>query len=329
MQEPKILRVPIIDAKEIQKSLTMLECIDAMEDLYSTESSAMSLQPKRIVTRFDSDSVALVMPSFSSRLGLFAVKVVTEFKKNPTKYSLPVQGGLTLLMNSKNSAMLAMLDSAGLTAVRTGAVSGLATRYLSREDSEQVGSIGSGQQARTMLEAVCAVRKKIRRARVYSRNSNNSGKFAEEMEEKLGIVIESVSERRNATNGVDVLNVATNSSIPVTSWEEIPPGTHINSIGTLPDRREMDLETVLRSELFVDTKEGVISEAGDVIHAMKSGRLKPDDIKGDLFELVSGSKAGRTDTRAITLFKSVGFALQDVYASGRILSNLFGSSNRS
>lgn len=306
----------------------MSECIDTMEDLYSTESSSMSLQPKRIVTHFDPESVALVMPSFSPRLGLFAVKLVTEFKGNPSKYSLPVQGGLTLLMDSRNSAVLAMLDSAAVTAIRTGAVSGLATRYLSRDDSEHVGSIGSGQQARAMLQAVCSVRKEIRHVKVYSRSRDNSRRFAQEMERKLGILVESVSDRRDATSGIDILNVATNSSTPVTSWVEIPPGAHINSVGTLPDRREIDLETILRSELFVDTKEGVTTEAGDVLHAIKSGRLEPDDIKGDLFELVSGSKPGRRDSTAVTLFKSVGFALQDVYASGRVISNLFRSSNR-
>ena len=322
------MNVPVIDADQVEKSLSMAECIDAMQDLYANESSSMALQPKRIVSHFDVNSVALVMPSFSERLGLFAVKLVTEFKSNPEKYSLPTQGGLTILMDSKNSVILAMLDSAAVTALRTGAVSGLATRYLSRENSREIGSIGSGQQARSMLEAVCSVRKKIRRAKVYSRNRENSQRFAKEMEQKLGITVESVTERSQASKGVDILNVATNSSTPVTSWLEIDTGTHVNSVGTLPDRREMDLETIIKSELFVDTKDGVTTEAGDVLHAINSGRLMASDIKGDLFELVSGSKAGRTDSTTVTLFKSVGFALQDVYASERVFAHLFGTSNR-
>ncbi len=324
------MNIPILSADQVQSNLTMKGCISAMEDLYSHEAGSISKQPKRIVTVIDPDSVILTMPSFSEKLGLFAVKIITEFKRNPENYSLPVQGGLTLLMDSGNSATLAMLDSPAVTALRTGAVAGLATKILSRENSSQVGVIGSGQQARAMLEAVCSVRK-IRSARVYSRNQNNSTRFALEMQEKLGLPIESVSDRKAAVRNADILNIATNSSTPVVVWEEISPGTHVNSVGTLPDRRELDLETVLRSDLYVDTKEGVLAEAGDVLHAVKSGQLTPGDIKGDLFELVSGARQfSRKNVTQITLFKSVGLALQDVYASAYIYRNfLHGESNHS
>jgi alanine dehydrogenase len=315
------VNVPILTADQVQSSLTMKDCISAMEDLYSHEADSISKQPKRIVTVVDSDSVILTMPSFSEKLGLFAVKIVTEFQKNPENYSLPIQGGLTILMDSRNSATFAMLDSPAVTALRTGAVSGLATKILARENSSQVGVIGSGQQARAMLEAVCSVRK-IRSTRVYSRNQGNSTRFALEMQEKLGVSIESVPDRKSATKDADILNVATNSSTPVVAWDEIASDTHINSVGTLPDRRELDLETILRSDLYVDTKEGVLTEAGDVLCAVKSGRLKPDDIKGDLFELVLGTRRFfRKNENQVTLFKSVGFALQDVYASAYIYRN--------
>jgi len=248
---------------------------------------------------------------------MFAVKIVTEYKRNPGKYSMPVQGGLTVLMNSRNSSILAMLDSPSITSIRTGAVSGLATKYLSRADSQQVGSIGSGQQARAMLEAVCAVRK-IQRVKVYSRDPKNSNLFAAEMAEKLDIPIEAVTDRKKAAESVDILNVATNSSTPVVNWEEIPENVHINSVGTLPERRELDLDTIVNSELYVDTKEGVLNEAGDVMHAIHSGKLKESDVRADLFQLVTQSCPGRTNETKTTLFKSVGFALQDVYASSRV-----------
>ena len=173
----------LINAEEVHANLEMAECINAMEELYSHEESFMIRQPKRVVTHIDDESVILTMPAFSDRLGMFAVKIVTEYKRNPETYSLPVQGGLTVLMNSRNSSILAMLDSPTITSIRTGAVSGLATKYLSRADSEKVGSIGSGQQARAMLEAVCVVRK-IKRAKVYSRDPKNSSLFAAEMSNK-------------------------------------------------------------------------------------------------------------------------------------------------
>jgi len=318
------MNVPIISADQVQSNLMMEECIEAMQELYTNEGSSMSKQPRRIVTAIDSDSVVLTMPAFSRNLGLFAVKIVTEFKKNPEKYSLPIQGGLTVLMNSKNSEILAMLDSPAITAIRTGAVAGLATKILSRANSRSIGSIGSGQQAKTMLEAVCSVRRSIKSAKVYSRNQDNSKRFASEMEKKLGLSIEAVPDRKLATKDADILNVATNSASPVISWEDIMPDTHINSVGTLPDRRELDLETVIRSQLYVDTKEGVLSEAGDVLYAINSGRMEATSIKGDLFELVADpGKFSRTNEPQVTLFKSVGFALQDIYAGAHVYRNIF------
>ena len=305
----------------------MHDCIEAMKDLYSNEADSISHQPRRNVTVIDPDSVILTMPAFSQKLGFFAVKIVTEFKKNPERFSLPIQGGMTLLMDSRNSAILAMMDSPAVTALRTGAVSGLATSLLSREKSRKIGLIGSGQQARAMLEAVCAVRK-IESAKIYSRNPKNAIQFASEMENKLGLPIETVAERKIATRDADILNVATNSSTPVLSWEEIIPGTHINSVGTLPDRQELDLETVVRSDLFVDTKQGVLTEAGDVLNAVKSGRLTPNDIKADLFQLVSNSRERPGSQDRVTLFKSVGFALQDVYASAYVYRNLYGEKSQ-
>jgi alanine dehydrogenase len=322
------MNVPIISADQVQSNLTMEECIRAMEELSTNEAMSMSKQPKRTVTAIDSDSVVLTMPAFSSSLGLFAVKIVTEFKKNPEKYSLPIQGGLTVLMNSRNSEVIAMLDSPAITALRTGAVSGLATRILSRVNSRSVGLIGSGQQARMMLKAVCLVRRSIKSAKVYSRNQDNSKRFASEMEGELGISIEAVPDRKLATKDADILNVATNSATPVVAWEEIMPDTHINSVGTLPDRRELDLEIVVRSQLFVDTRDGVLSEAGDVLYAINSGHLDVSAIKGDLFELVASSgKFSRTNEPQVTLFKSVGFALQDIYASAHVYRNITGETS--
>ena len=153
------MNILFIDAEKVRANLKMTECIDAMKEFYANEESSMIRQPKRVVTHIDDESVILTMPSFSDRLGMFAVKIVSEYKRNPEKNSLPVQGGLTVLMNSRNSSIIALLDSPTITSIRTGAVAGLATKYLSRVDSREVGSIGSGQQARSMLEAACVVRK--------------------------------------------------------------------------------------------------------------------------------------------------------------------------
>ena len=313
------MNLPIFDSNKIAQCLPMQACIEAMRELYESPEEAVQTFPLRSVFRVNDSSVILAMPSHSGRLRRFVVKVVTEYKENPRLYSLPVQGGMAMLLDSKNSKMLALFDSSAITAVRTGAVSGLATSFLSREDSSSVCCIGSGQQARSMLEAVTKVRN-ISRANVYSRNPSNSAKFAEEMKEKLGIPVNVFPDSSSAMEDADILNVATNSSSPVIRWTDIPKGAHINSIGTLPDRQELDIGTVCNAELFVDTRSGVLSDAGDVMNAIKEGRMQTTSIKGDLFSLVAGC-GGRSRAEAVTLFKSVGFALQDLYACSRAYDN--------
>lgn len=305
------------DANQIKQSLPMSECINAMEDLYANEEESIEKQPMRTVLRVDQDSVILTMPSLSTKLNRFAVKIVTEYKNNPANFSLPVQGGITVLMDSRNSNVLATFDSPMITAIRTGAVSGLATRYLSRKDSETVAVIGSGQQARSILEAVCCVRQ-IKNALVYSRTMANAVQFTNEMRRTLGISIEAVEDRSSALKNGDIIIVATNSALPVIDWNEIPKGAHINSIGTLPERRELDLESVCNSALFADTREGVLKEAGDVIHAIKIGEVTERHLLGTLSDLIKKKTIGRSSVDQVTLFKSVGFALQDVYACTRV-----------
>ena len=294
-----------------------------MGDLYRYEADNIYRQPVRSVTRVDADSLILSMPAYSPRLQRFAVKIVTEFKNNPSKYSLPVQGGLILLIDGRDSSILATLDAPMITAIRTGAVSGLATELLSRRDSKNVGVIGSGQQARTQLEAICAARE-ISKVSVYSRNKSNAAQFAREMSNELGVDVEAKDDRKRALANMDIVILATNSFVPVMNWSEVSQGCHINSIGTLPDRTEVDIDTVCNSRLFVDNRSAVPLEAGDVIGALRSGRIADSHMIGDLSDLILNKVSGRTNDTEVTLFKSVGFALQDVYASSYVYDQLAG-----
>lgn len=310
-----------ISASNIRNNLSMDECIEAMENLYMNESKEISSQPMRTLNRIDQDSLILTMPSYSKSLNRFAVKIVSEYRNNPKTFSLPVQGGVIVLIDGENSKILAILDSAMLTAIRTGAVSGLATKILSRKESKIVGVVGSGQQARTQLEAVFTVRK-VSDVRVFSKDYSHAERFAREMSEYLHVSVVPCRMRREASKDADVIILATNSATPVLDWTEVSPGSHINSIGTLPERRELDLETVCNSRLYVDIREGVLKEAGDVIHAIRSGRITENQIIGDLADLLSGKSKGRQDDSEITLFKSVGFAMQDVYASNQVYERM-------
>jgi ornithine cyclodeaminase/alanine dehydrogenase-like protein (mu-crystallin family) len=298
-----------------------------MEEMYAGAAGDLEIQPGRQVTRVNSDSAILTMPSYSPRLNRFAVKIVTEFKKNPQAFGLRRQGGITILMDGRNARVLALVDSASLTAVRTGAVSGLATKLLSRKDSQRVGLLGSGEQARTQLEAVCEVRS-IREARVYSPHLVHARRFALEMAEKTGVEVTPCHDPSQAAAGADILIAATNSASPVLHWEDVPSGCHITSIGTLPDRAELAPEVISRSSVYVDTVEGVFREAGDVILAVKEGLFSRDRVVADLAGLVRRPALGRKRDDEVTLFKSVGFGLQDLYACSYLFDKVSSNPRR-
>ncbi len=300
--------------------------MDVIETMYRNETDSIIHQPQRTIIRVDKDSTILSMPGYSSKLERFALKIVTEYRKNPERFGRKAQEGDLLLLDTKTSETLALIDSAALTAVRTGALSGLATRFLSRKDSKIVGVIGSGQQARALLDAVCETRP-IEKAYVFSREYSHAKQFSKDMSIRLKINVEAVKERREIrARGEDILIVATNSSVPVIKWnEDVSAGMHINSIGVLPDRQELDLDTVINSRLFVDVKEGVLKEAGDVMYAVQTRLIDQNHIQGDLSDLILGRDVGRRSPREVTLFKSVGFALLDVYAANAVYENTLRS----
>jgi len=297
--------------------LDMTEAIGLIEDMFRKGSNELDLQPSRTITRPSSDSVILTMPTYSPSLRRYAVKVVTEFKNNPERYGLPVQGGRILLIDCEDSRTLAIIDSPSVTAIRTGAMGGLAARILSKSESYRVGVIGSGSQAKAHLEAVCAVRE-VGEVKVASRNAAHAKSFAHEMSKRIGVPIEEVGTPREAVSGSDIAIAATSSATPVLESADVPDGCHVNSVGALPDKREISSDLIARASVFVDTRKGVLSEAGDVMQAIREGRFSPSSVKADLSELVLSAKPGRTGQDEVTLFKSVGFGLLDVYTASYI-----------
>jgi alanine dehydrogenase len=312
-----------IDAAEINQRLPMIDCIEAMERMFAQEKEQISSQPLRLLTTLNRDSLIMCMPAHSMLLNRYAVKIVSEFKLNPKLYSLPIQGGVIVFIDSLNSTVLALLDSPAITEIRTAAVSGLATKLLSRKDSESVGIIGSGAESRRILEAVLTVRPKLKSAKVFSLHFSNAQRFANEMSKMLGLPVEAHNDRKQVMSSADILIVATNSKSPVTNWSDVKPGCHINSIGVY--QTEIDESTVQNSALFVDSKQSVLAEAKDVSDAIKAGKISEDHIRGDLGEVLDGSKRGRTIETEVTLFKSVGFALQDVYACSYVVDRSLGT----
>jgi alanine dehydrogenase len=248
-----------------------------------------------------------------------ALKVVTVYPDNPSKYGLATTIGTLLLNDPRTGTLVAIMDAGFLTAMRTGAASGVATKYLAREDAHSVAVFGAGVQARTQLMAVCEVRP-IERAGVYDPVQEAREKYAAEMSERLSIPVEPADDPLSCVErGSDVIVAASASRTPVFEGAWLAPGTHINGIGShSPDARELDTETVRRAKVVPDYGPACLAEAGDLILPIQQGAITEDHLHASLGEVVAGLKPGRESPEEITLFKSVGLAVQDASTAARV-----------
>jgi ornithine cyclodeaminase len=228
-----------------------------------------------------------------------------------------------MVLDSVTGRPQALLEGGTLTAIRTGAASGAATDVLARQDAVSVAIMGSGVQARTQLEAVCTVRD-IHEVRLFSLDRQQAEKFAEELAGK-GPIPPAITVTRDADSAVaeaDIICTATTSTTPVFDGRLIKAGTHINGVGSFtPEMQEVDLTTVQRSLVVVDSRTAVLAEAGDLIIPLENGDIKEDHIFAELGEIVSGHLQGRERQDQITFFKSVGVAVQDAAAASIALKN--------
>jgi ornithine cyclodeaminase/alanine dehydrogenase len=244
-------------------------------------------------------------------MNALACKVVTVYKENPTKHKMPTTIGKVLLQDSETGDVICIMDGGYLTAVRTGAVSGLATKYLARDEPAQTAGIfGAGVQAKMQLWGVYEARK-IVKAMVYDKFPEAAQNFAEEMGKKLNIPIDIASDPEDLLQA-DIICTATSSPTPIFEGSKVKEGAHINGIGShTPNARELDTTIVKRSLFIADSREGCLSEAGDIMIPIQNGELTPDHIHAELGEIINGRKTGRTSPGQITLFKSNGLAIQD------------------
>jgi ornithine cyclodeaminase/alanine dehydrogenase-like protein (mu-crystallin family) len=236
---------------------------------------------------------------------------VCIFPGNPAQGKDAHQGAV-LLFSAETGELLALMNASAITAIRTAAVSGVATDLLAREDASTLAIVGAGVQARTHLIAMTAVRS-IERCRVVSRNIEHARLFAEEMRERVEFAIEPVESVASAVEGADLIATVTNAKEPVVRREWIPSGAHLNVVGSsTPHTREVDTATMAASALFVDRRESTLNEAGDYLFAMREGAIGPEHIRAELGEVLTGVKPGRSSPEEITLFKSLGLAVEDL-----------------
>ncbi len=301
----------------------MGDAIEGMKLAFSQLSRQQATVPLRAhLDVLPHQGTTLVMPAYLQESDDLAVKVVSVFPQN-VKQGQPTISAMVLLLDSKNGRPLAIMEGASLTAVRTGAGSGAATDLLARKDAAVVAILGSGVQARTQLEAVCAVRY-IQEVCVYSPNHEHTVQFAREMKGRGRIpqFVRMMNSAETAVRGADIICTATNSTNPVFSYDSIKSGTHINGVGSfLPTMQEIDEKTVRESLLIVDSREAALEEAGDLIIPIQNGTINEGHIHAELGEIVAGLKPGRTNNEQITFFKSVGVAVQDAAAAQIALQN--------
>jgi ornithine cyclodeaminase len=308
----------------------MRDCIELMADALSSLARGEVFQPLRTIIR-PPEALGLLglMPAYrTGEHGAFGMKAICVFPGNPA-IGKDAHQGAVLLFSRETGELIALMNASEITAIRTAAVSAVATRVLARENAHQLGIIGAGVQARTHLLALDAVRS-IKHARVACRNIEHARKLVREMQPGFSFPIEAVESNEEAVRGADLIVTATSSQEPVINKNWISPGAHINAIGThSPHSREVDSATMAAARIFVDRRESAMNESGDYLLAAKEGLINAENIIAEIGELLTGSKSGRTSANEITLFKSLGLAIEDVacaeYLYEKAMSEDFGT----
>jgi ornithine cyclodeaminase len=309
------MNVLVLSQSDIAQLLPMRDCIDVMADALSALTRGDAILPLRQVLRLpDGKSAFAVMPAYVGAPKAVGAKVITVFPDNHGT-ALDSHQGAVLLFEAEHGSLVAIMDASSITAIRTAAVSGLATRLLARTDAADVAILGTGVQARSHLDAMCAVRP-VRRARVWSRNAGAVREFASRESRHHQIPVEPAPNARAAVEGAEIVCTVTASREPVLAGEWLAEGAHVNAVGaSLPFARELDTAAVARGRLYVDRRESALNEAGDFLIPKREGAIGDDHIVGELGELLLGRVPGRRMETEVTIFKSLGLAVEDVAAA--------------
>jgi ornithine cyclodeaminase/alanine dehydrogenase-like protein (mu-crystallin family) len=310
-------RLLFLSAADVDRALSMQAAIAAVREAFIDLSRGEAEVPLRTPLALAGDGTALFMPVHLPRQNQVGVKVVTVIPENRER-DLPTIQALVAVFDAETGSPLAVMDGELLTAMRTGAASGVATDALARKNAATAAVIGAGVQGMRQLEAVCCVRT-IREALVFDADRERAEAFATEMGRRLGRTVR-VLDKASGIFAADIVCTATSSGQPVVGDADLAHGTHANAIGTYrPDTREIPGKTVGRAALFVDSREACMAEAGDLVMAMGEGHLDSEVEPAEIGEVLAGSRPGRTDEAELTLFKSVGNAVQDLAVAGLIL----------
>ncbi|MDX1645771.1 MAG: hypothetical protein R3304_01410 [Longimicrobiales bacterium] len=308
------MKLRILSGDDVRSAIDMHAAIEAMRDAFAALSQGRAEVPLRLALQTD-HGVSLFMPAWLGEPERAAAKIVSVHPEN-ARAGIPAIHAVVLALDPLTGRPLALMDGTWLTALRTGAVGGLAADLLARRDARTVALFGAGVQARTQLEAVRCVRD-IAEVRIVSRSGTSARALAGELE---GVVAREVDDPREAVAGADIVIAATNSATPVFPGVSVEAGTHVTGVGSYTtEMREVDTDLVARARVIVDQREAVLAEAGDIAGPIADGEIDASVMEAEIGDVVLGRVAGRTDESQITFFKSVGNAVQDVAVAARVL----------
>src|SRR4030095_11273673 len=311
-----------VNKEKIASHLPMEECIDVMEKMFRSLAAGECLQPLRNIMRIpDGSGVLGMMPGHAAKLGVMGIKVITVFPAN-CESGLPSHQGVVMLFDAKNGQPLMLFDALEITAIRTAAASAVATKLLSRENSSTLAIIGSGEQAKRHIEAMLLVRN-IRNINIWSRTEKNAKQLVNELSGEYNFNIHVKKNVQMAVEHADIFCTVTSSKEPIVMGDWIASGTHINAVGSsTAAARELNTAAIVKSKLFTDCYESLFNEAGDFLIPKKEETVTDEHVKGEIGEVLSGTKKGRENDEEITVFKSLGISAEDIFSAYHIYQKI-------
>jgi ornithine cyclodeaminase len=305
----------LLTEADVRVLLPMRDLVDAMQNALAAYSTGQVQQPLRTIMEVGATRSFLgLMPAFVPASGALGAKLVTVFGGN-TALGLPTHLATIILFDAGTGALLTIMDGRYITEARTAAVSAVSVRLLAREDASTLAIIGSGVQAHSHLEALSLVRP-LREVRVWSPTAAHRQRFAADAHGITAATVTAAADARTAVAGADLIVLVSSAREPVIESDWVADGAHVCAVGACrPDQREMSTDLVKRGRLFVDSRTGALAEAGDIVIPMKERAFDAGQIAGELGELAAGRIGGRAKPSDVTIFKSLGMAVEDVAAA--------------
>jgi ornithine cyclodeaminase/alanine dehydrogenase-like protein (mu-crystallin family) len=310
------MKILVLNHDQARSSLPMRECIQVMSDALASLARGQFHLPLRMIIRpQEAAGMMGLMPTYRSGGNpVYALKAICVFPKNPS-IGKDTHQGAVLLFSAETGEITAVVNASAITAIRTAAVSAVATDTLARKDASELAIVGAGVQGRAHLAAISEVRR-LRRARIADAAPERARAAAAELTPVYSFPVEAADSVESAVRNADIIVTVTSSATPVLRREWISDGAHINAVGAcLPNCRELDSATVAEAKFFADRRESVLGESGDYLIPLKEGAIGPDHLLAEVGEVLIGKADGRGADRDITLFKSLGLAIEDLAAA--------------